>query len=245
MIFFNRTMSLSRFDLMIVGKYFDNIFDFMNLTKVCKKYEFIMDMYHFNPVPDLNTLFSNTRTKHLYNHTFVIKNIKNYVFIRDLINNGKRYYRVGGYVHHIIKVKSELKQIQQGILNIMNIYFSRSKNVIVESNFYNQLMLLEFDTLDFTKCNTYLNCEHVKFSFQMLMFVKKLIINNFEDLVYLTSNIFEYFESEIDVIVMNNKQNLTEFFTFLDLNYKIEYNCNVVTKIIYKNKMVYNIKFTY
>ena len=51
--------------IMIIGKYFKTKFDFINIMKVCKNYEELVLMYHFNPISDIS-LFKNIQTQHFY-----------------------------------------------------------------------------------------------------------------------------------------------------------------------------------
>ena len=51
---------------MIIGKYLESNNDFINIMKVCKKYELIVSMYKFNPISDIS-LFENIQTQHFYN----------------------------------------------------------------------------------------------------------------------------------------------------------------------------------
>ncbi|ELP91304.1 hypothetical protein EIN_153110 [Entamoeba invadens IP1] len=63
------SVSLDRYSMMIVSKYFDSINDFLTLIKVCKKYLEIPSMFHYNPVSinnDNKKLFPNVETLHLY-----------------------------------------------------------------------------------------------------------------------------------------------------------------------------------
>lgn len=56
--------------MMIVGKYFENVEDFMNVKMVNKKYRCITETYKYNPIPlnDERTrrMFSGIETQHLY-----------------------------------------------------------------------------------------------------------------------------------------------------------------------------------
>ena len=75
-------MSLSQNDLMIIGKYFNTINDYMNLAKTCKNNR-LFELYHFNPIPLNNNifkLFPNVETYHKYNNIFSnIHNLKNVI----------------------------------------------------------------------------------------------------------------------------------------------------------------------
>ena len=51
--------------LMIIGKYFKTNTDFTNVMKVCKKYNKLVERYHFNPIGD-TSLFINMQTQHFY-----------------------------------------------------------------------------------------------------------------------------------------------------------------------------------
>ena len=64
--------------IMIVGKYFKTNADFINIMKVCKKYQELVLMYKFNPISDIK-LFENIQTQYFYNKDD-IKNKKNGLF---------------------------------------------------------------------------------------------------------------------------------------------------------------------
>ncbi|ELP87286.1 hypothetical protein EIN_095330 [Entamoeba invadens IP1] len=56
---------LDRFHMMIVAQYFLFTQDFVLLQMVCKKYEELLLMYHFNPISNAS-IFPNIETQHLY-----------------------------------------------------------------------------------------------------------------------------------------------------------------------------------
>ena len=64
--------------VMIVGKYFQSSKDFVNVMKVCKRYEELALMYKFNPISDIS-LFENIQTQHFYKEED-IKNKKEGLF---------------------------------------------------------------------------------------------------------------------------------------------------------------------
>ena len=76
---------LSQFDLMIISKYFDNIVDYVNLSKTCKIYN-VIDKYNYNPLPiniDQLLIFENL-------DTIIIENSENdYINIIDFMANNK------------------------------------------------------------------------------------------------------------------------------------------------------------
>ncbi|ELP83866.1 hypothetical protein EIN_198690 [Entamoeba invadens IP1] len=60
---------LDAFHMMIVGKYFKTINDFINIVKTSKKYNEFLTMYHYNPIPLTTTTrayFPNIETLHYY-----------------------------------------------------------------------------------------------------------------------------------------------------------------------------------
>ncbi|ELP83559.1 hypothetical protein EIN_001600 [Entamoeba invadens IP1] len=59
---------LDLYSLMIVSKYFKNIGDFIRLIQVCKKFEDIPSMFHYNPICLYShfNFFSNVETYHYY-----------------------------------------------------------------------------------------------------------------------------------------------------------------------------------
>ena len=40
--------------IMIVGKYFESNKDYINIMKICKRYEELVLMYKFNPISDIS-----------------------------------------------------------------------------------------------------------------------------------------------------------------------------------------------
>ena len=61
-------MTLLQNELMIIGKYFNDIDDFINLARTCKNNN-ILNLYHFNPIPIGSItikLFPNIETYHKY-----------------------------------------------------------------------------------------------------------------------------------------------------------------------------------
>ena len=51
--------------MLIVGKYFLENNDFVNIMKVSKKYHDLVSMYYFNPISDCS-LFENMESQYLY-----------------------------------------------------------------------------------------------------------------------------------------------------------------------------------
>ena len=62
---------LDRYSMMIVMKYFTSIEDYYKIIQVCKKFEEIPDMFHYNPIPyteQVGNLFPNIETQYLYSY---------------------------------------------------------------------------------------------------------------------------------------------------------------------------------
>ena len=51
--------------MLIIGKYFKENEDYINVMKVCKKYLDLVKMYHFNPINECE-LFENMESQYLY-----------------------------------------------------------------------------------------------------------------------------------------------------------------------------------
>jgi hypothetical protein len=79
-----KTTTLSIDYMMIVGKYFESNEDFINLMKVCKKYQELVDMYHFNPIQDARLFTNHIQTQHFYGP----------------ITSNTTVYDVDKYIHH-------------------------------------------------------------------------------------------------------------------------------------------------
>lgn len=59
--------------MIIVGKYLEEQRDYVNLMKVCKEYQYLAEIYKFNPIvePNVNiddSLFPNVQTPSFYNN---------------------------------------------------------------------------------------------------------------------------------------------------------------------------------
>lgn len=68
--------------IMIIGKYLENNQDFINLIKVCKKFQDLLSLYYFNPISD-PSLFINIQTQHFYKENDIdnkIKNLYQYIY---------------------------------------------------------------------------------------------------------------------------------------------------------------------
>lgn len=70
---------LDAYSIMIVSKYFQNVQDFANLEKSCKKYRGNSALFHYNPIefPNedaLKKIFPNVETRHVYSPYTVVPN---------------------------------------------------------------------------------------------------------------------------------------------------------------------------
>ena len=51
--------------MMIIGKYLESNSDFIDVMKICKKYQTLTSRYYFNPIDDIS-LFFRMQTQHFY-----------------------------------------------------------------------------------------------------------------------------------------------------------------------------------
>ena len=68
--------------MMIVGKYFETNSDYVNVMRVCKKYQQLTQMYHFNPISECS-LFENMESQYLYaanDEKCQIEGVKRYIY---------------------------------------------------------------------------------------------------------------------------------------------------------------------
>lgn len=88
----NDNKKINRNFMMIVGKYFKSIEDFINLEKTCKEYNGIMEQYHFNPImfekDKEYTFFPEIETFHFYGNRWSRKEF-DLNRINTLPNNNK------------------------------------------------------------------------------------------------------------------------------------------------------------
>ena len=47
------SIKLDRYSMIIVSNYFNDINDYINISKTCKNYSDIIDSFKFNPIPIL------------------------------------------------------------------------------------------------------------------------------------------------------------------------------------------------
>ncbi|ELP92311.1 hypothetical protein EIN_122220 [Entamoeba invadens IP1] len=91
--------TLDRYHLMIVSQYFDSEFDFKTLVLVCKKFEDIMAMFHYNPItiytetikyfPNIETLHLRCDTDETFGNSILLY-VEPYEYTeRDTFNNYK------------------------------------------------------------------------------------------------------------------------------------------------------------
>ena len=91
----NATKHFNVNDIMIVGKYLNSNKDFVNLMKVCKKYNELVSMYKFNPISDCS-LFENIETQHFYKNDDIYlakKGMYRYIFWGHFLDCHKKYIR--------------------------------------------------------------------------------------------------------------------------------------------------------
>ena len=113
---------LSKFELMIVGKYLSSIQDFKNLVQVDSMLNDLCEMYHFNPINTLNNVkeiqntFKNINTYHVstqyeFEHVDEIKNMFNTVVFKHVFYGlcNEDDSKILVYPNQIIKKCGEIK----------------------------------------------------------------------------------------------------------------------------------------
>ena len=80
------------YSMMIIGKYFDNNNDFINIMKLCKKYQQLTSMYHYNPISECE-LFGNIETQFFYkeqDRNNKKGNLNSYIYFYNIDNQMRR-----------------------------------------------------------------------------------------------------------------------------------------------------------
>ena len=120
--------------IMILGKYLETPRDFINVMKVCKRYEELVSMYKFNPISDIS-LFENIQTQHFYDEND-IRNKKNNLFqyiywyivnYDDIINKNKNEI----FKRIILKSYGNYHNITYPKIDIINGNCILPKNIII------------------------------------------------------------------------------------------------------------------
>ena len=169
---------LSIFDLTIIGKYFNNFNDFVNLIKTNKEYSNILSNYHFNPISLTHNLFkyfSNIQTFHYYTSEdkCITHNCNNYIdwslFDITRLNEktfNKSFKKNTIYKNLYLKLIRENCQILNLLKNLDSINF---KEINFDIRCCNELIEIDLNNLNvykisgsIYKCNnlTYLNLKN-------------------------------------------------------------------------------------
>ena len=144
---------LSQFDLMIISKYFDNIIDYINLSKTCKFYN-VIDKYNYNPLPiniDQLLIFENL-------DTIIIENSENdYINVIDFMTNNKSILK---HLKHKLNVNNKSE------FNILKFkdYFNEIQTKLNFTDWINNgCNIDESKYLTKLNTNTFNNNEHIKY----------------------------------------------------------------------------------
>lgn len=124
--------------IMIVGKYFESANDFINVMKVCKKYEELVLMYKFNPIVVdelLIELFHNKQTLHIYSPNYVL-NINAY---RN---------RLTAELNHLKRMVAGGNDLSNKIVQIEKAKSSFSKKDVLYKTLVNEQKQLERGLID-------------------------------------------------------------------------------------------------
>lgn len=110
------TMTLDHNCLFIASRYFNDIDDYINATKVCKEYRGIMDEYRYNPIPFNNknerNLFSNIEVYHFYNMNTEVENeiILNDPNIKKRVQHEEPYHE--DWLEYYRRLQTQVKKNQ-------------------------------------------------------------------------------------------------------------------------------------
>lgn len=117
--------------IMIVGKYFESDDDFINLMKVCKKYEELVLMYKFNPISD-PYMFENIQTQHFYNRNdiwFKVPGLSKYIYWDP------PYYITRNKANDTVFKDSSMNKVLWYLPNLEEWSESRFKEIVYDSSY--------------------------------------------------------------------------------------------------------------
>ena len=116
--------------VMIIGKYFKKESDYINIVKVCKKYNELLLMYKYNPISNCD-LFPNIETQHFYLYS-------------DIFYRKRRMFRYIYWIQPFL-LYDYFNMIDTSLCVIKNIYsnkfinFCKDMNFKVKNIFFNNL----------------------------------------------------------------------------------------------------------
>lgn len=117
--------------MMIIGKYFENSKDFVNIMKVNKQYQELASMYHFNPISDTD-LFENLETQHFYNES-------------DLNHLLKNKFQYINWTDKFLSNDTKLDNRNKLIYYDDSEYDRLDGNLIFDNNVFNKRLLFTFN----------------------------------------------------------------------------------------------------
>ena len=76
--------------LLNIAKYFNTIYDYINVEKCCKEYNGLMETYKYNPISFRNEkereIFKNIETYHFYSREEINENIEKDIRIKEIVH---------------------------------------------------------------------------------------------------------------------------------------------------------------
>ena len=137
----NRRGRIDPFNIMIVGKYLNNVGDLFNLQMVNKKYENLLGRYHFNPVGIIPggqlALFPNIETYRVgengrdFVSTFPNDNVKKLVYLPSSFSPSQFHQVIDENRVYIDKWERELKLNGEDPMEGCSITFTKEGKTIV------------------------------------------------------------------------------------------------------------------
>lgn len=136
---------LTRFDLLIIGKYFLTTNDFINLMKVNHKFYNIVDEYHFNPIPYCKRdFFKNIQTYYIYTQPINEQVLNHYLNRYKFVKIVHEHYYCHEFKQLLIKLLrqtiSSTHDIKTKIIqkySLEHLVLNDNTNVLCSNLFYN------------------------------------------------------------------------------------------------------------
>jgi len=201
--------SLDFYSMVIISNYFENILNFVNITKTCKKYEPIISTFKYNPIPtitpELGIMFYQQLKNPLLKLTYKLFNnidtlhIHNKLNINQIIKIASKYFKI------IYWPPISYSLIYNNNEYLKNVEF---KNVYSDDDFLSKIK--NNNIIDFNEYESLIKCKITELTgkFSEYSKVKKIILSNniymINDKCFAFSNINEIIFSNSLVKIGNN-----------------------------------------
>ena len=193
--------SLDFYSMVIISNYFENVLDFVNITKTCKEYEPIISTFKYNPIPTITPELGITFYQQLKNpllkltyklfNNIVTLHIDYKLNINQMIKIASKYFKI------IYWPPISYSLIYNNNEYLKNVEF---KNVYLDDDFLSKIK--NNNVIDFNEYESSMKCKITELNDKLFEYskAKKIILS---DNIYMINNSC-FTSSNINEIILSN-----------------------------------------